>query len=398
MSTNKGRLRALATPDKSPWWDRVYREKGRDPRGGYERDRDRILHCDSFRKLQHKTQVFVVHEGDFFRTRLTHSLEVAQIGRSLARVLGLTEPLVEAICLAHDLGHTPFGHAGERELDTLLRKQNLEWNSNAHSLKVVEELEIQYPEHSGLNLTWATREGLARHSTRYDDAGGGGDYERYRQPSPEAQVANVADLIAYSTHDVEDALEARLLDVQDMGDKGVGVWAVNRQKAVREFQKAHPGGAWHGVDKEGLLIKRTRRHMIDHLIRDVAAESARRVEKWHPSSVEQARDLAEPLLAFSGKTGAEVEALLDFMMEKVYQGEVVARQTHRAAHMVRELFTAFVGNDLLLPLSVRQRILNGGCRELEVARFIAGLTDRGAADLYGELFHPGERAMGHRIS
>src|SRR4030042_619652 len=206
----------LATADANPWARRTHPESGDDPRGSYQRDRDRILHCDSFRKLQHKTQVFVVQEGDFFRPRLTHSLEVAQIGRTLAHMLNLAEPLVEAICLGHDLGHAPFGHAGEQELQRLLRQHGREWNANAHSLSVVEELELQYPEHYGLNLTWATREGLARHRPRYDTPAETGEYAVYRQPSLEAQVGNVADLIAYSTHDVEDAFVARLIANDDL--------------------------------------------------------------------------------------------------------------------------------------------------------------------------------------
>ncbi|MCX6000581.1 MAG: dNTP triphosphohydrolase, partial [Chloroflexi bacterium] len=203
-------LSRLSTADASPWADRVYPEPPGDPRGSYQRDRDRILHSDSFHKLQHKTQVFVVHEGDFFRTRLTHSLEVAQIGRSIASLLKLNEPLVEAICLAHDLGHAPFGHAGESALSSLLAKRGATWNANAYSLTIVEDVETQYCGHRGLNLTFATREGIARHSTRFDTEAKTAEYQRTGQPSLEAQVANIADIIAYSTHDVEDALAAGL--------------------------------------------------------------------------------------------------------------------------------------------------------------------------------------------
>ncbi len=390
-------LAALATPDARPWSSRTYPQSGDDPRGSYARDRDRILHCDSFRKLQHKTQVLVVQEGDFFRTRLTHSLEVAQIGRTLARMLDLTEPLVEALCLGHDLGHAPFGHAGEQELQRLLRGHGLEWNANAHSLSVVEELELQYPEHHGLNLTWATREGLARHRTRYDPPVESGEYSKYRQPSLEAQVGNVADLLAYSTHDVEDALVAGLLAIDDLGGTHIAIWETGWSKAGDEFAKAHPNGIWPGVDKSQLLAKRARRHLIDSLIRDVVVETEARRQKCGVETLQEARDSEDPLVAFSPGVSGQVEKLLDFMMEKVYGGPVVARQNYRASHILSRSFEALSHNHSLLPTSVQQRIHGGSEPNLEVARFLAGLTDRSAVDLYAELFEPGERAMGHRI-
>ena len=388
---------ALSTPDANPWARRTHPESGDDPRGNYQRDRDRILHCDSFRKLQHKTQVFVVQEGDFFRTRLTHSLEVAQIGRTLAHMLNLTEPLVEAICLGHDLGHAPFGHAGEQELQRLLRQHGREWNANAHSLSAVEELELQYCEYHGLNLTWAMREGLARHRTRYDTPAETGEYAVYRQPSLEAQVANVADLIAYSTHDVEDALVAGLLQIDDLEKAQIAIWEAGWHKARDEFAKAHPTGIWSGVDKSLLLSKRARRHLIDYLIRDVSIETEDRVRKYGVKTLEEARGLEYMLVAFSPGVAAQVEKLLDFMMEKVYRGPIIARQNYRASHILSRLFEALSKNHTLLPTWVQERIQGGSEPCLEVARFLARLTDRSAVDLYAELFEPGERAMGHRI-
>lgn len=390
-------LSALSTPDASPWADRAYPEGGDDPRGNYQRDRDRILHSDSFRKLQHKTQVFVVHEGDFFRTRLTHSLEVAQIGRSLARMVKLTEPLVEAICLGHDLGHSPFGHAGEEELQRLLKQHRLEWNSNAHSLSVVEDLELQYCDHRGLNLTWAVREGLARHKTRYDAPAETGEYVEYPQPSLEAQVASMADLIAYSTHDVEDALLAGLLEIDDLQEMHIDIWNVSWQKANDEFQRAHPKGQWPGVNTRQLLIKRAHRHLIDHLIRDVVAEAASRTQRAGVQTLEGARSLEHALVAFSAEVSVQVETLLDFMLARVYKGPLVARQNYRASHIMRCLFEALSGEPSLLPTWAQERIHGGSSPAMEVARFLAGLTDRSAADLYAELFEPTERAMGHRI-
>lgn len=393
-------LAPWATPDESPWADRCHPERGGDFRGSYQRDRDRIIHCASFRKLQHKTQVLVVHEGDYFRTRLNHSIEVTQIGRTLACWLKLTEPLVEAICLGHDLGHVPFGHAGEHEFQRILAKDGLEWNSNVHSLTVVEELEIQYPNARGLNLTWATREGLARHRTKHDIPGEDERYGTYRQPSLEAQVANVADAIAYNTHDVEDALLARLLEEEQLHGLSIRIWEDSWQQAKDEFNEAHPGGYWLGVDDDRLLnIRRAHRHLIDCLITDVRYEALRRCSCHNVTTIAEARDLEEPIVAFSKEVAPQVESLQKFMMNEVYKGDVVARQNYRAGHILRELFRALLSDPKLLPSSVHQQLKKkgGSPPPLEIARFLSGLTDRGAADLYAELFEPTERAMGHRI-
>ena len=403
--SNTKHLAPWATPDESPWADRCHPEQGDDPRGSYQRDRDRIIHCASFRKLQHKTQVFVVHEGDYFRTRLNHSIEVTQIGRTLASMLDLMEPLVEAICLGHDLGHGPFGHAGESEIDGILKeystnkKRRLKWNANVHSLTLVEELEVQYPSFRGLNLTWATREGLARHKTKYDAPGKTGKYDKYYSPSLEAQVANVADVIAYGTHDVEDALHTPdILRVEELGEQKIDIWEKSWEKANDEFNEAHPGGQWSGVDREQLLIRRAHRHLIDCLIWDVVGETNRRLQQHNVTTLSQARDIWDPIVWFSEEVAPQVNCLLDFMMETVYRGPVVTRQNYRASHIIRELFEALLHNPRLLPLWVQPLVKRGSKREtLEVARFLAGLTDRGAADLYAELFEPTERMMGHRI-
>jgi dGTPase len=389
----------LYTPDSMPWSTRKYPETGNDHRTSYHRDRDRILHCESFRKLQHKTQVFVVQEGDFFRTRLTHSIEVAQIGRSLARMLELTEPLVEAICFAHDLGHAPFGHSGEHILNNLLKAKG-GWNSNAYSLTIVDDLEIQYCEHRGLNLTWATREGLARHKTNFDKPSGEvNEYARYNQPSLEVQVANIADIIAYSTHDVEDALAAGIISVNDLRELQNQFWDTAWRKANKELRKAHSESIWPGVDINLLLNKRTHRHLIDYLIRDVATEFGKRIKHPKITTLEEARGLDQPLVSFSPDVQSQVNRLLDFMTEIVYQGPIVARQNYRAGHILRSLFEALSHKDSLniLPLDVQEQINKGSNKSLEIARFLASLTDRGATDLYAELFEPSERAMGHHI-
>jgi dGTPase len=312
-------------------------------------------------------------------------------------MLDLTEPLVEAMCLAHDLGHTPFGHAGEDELKQLLKPSKLKWNSNAHSLRVVEELELQYCGYRGLNLTWAVREGLARHKTTYDAPTQDGEYMKYRQPSLEAQVASIADLIAYSTHDIEDALLAGLLRLHDLGYLKLSIWEISWTKANDEFERAHPKGTWLGVDKEQLLIKRAHRHLIDYLIRDVVAEAKKRAQRSKAKSIEQARSLKRPLVAFSAEAEKQVRKLLDFMLDTVYKGPIVARQNYRASFILNSLFKALSKDYRLLPTYVQERMDGGRPPALEVACFLAGLTDRSAADLYAELFAPTERAMGHRM-
>jgi len=395
-STSAG-LSRLSTPDVSPWHDRVYHEKGNDQRGSFSRDRDRIMHSDSFRKLQYKTQVFVVHEGDFFRTRLTHTLEVSQIGRGIARILKLNEPLVEAICLAHDLGHTAFGHAGEQALQDLLKPYNLEWNSNAHSLQVVEELELQYCEHFGLNLTWVTREGLARHKTFYDVPSKAEMYSIFTQPSLEAQLCNLADVIAYATHDIEDALVAGILSPDSLSALHISVWDKAWRKANEEYMQSQKRGFRPGVDRQQICFKRAHRHLIDALIRDSIEETKARANKAGVSTVEEARSVNVPLVALSIEVEGEVKQLLDFMMDNMYRSPLIARQSSRAEHILHSLFNAVINNHKLLPVRIQERIDAGNPPAQEIARFLAALTDRGAVDMYTELFEPMERSLGHKI-
>ena len=395
--TAAANLSRLSTLDINPWHTRHFKERGNDQRGSYSRDRDRIMHSDSFRKLQYKTQVFVVHEGDFFRTRLTHTLEVSQIGRGIARILRLNEPLVEAICLAHDLGHTAFGHAGEHALQELLKKYNFEWNSNAHSLQVVDELELQYCEHFGLNLTWVTREGLARHQTFYDVPSVKDQYDIYAQPSLEAQLCNLADVIAYATHDIEDALVAGILKADALSALRINIWDTAWRKANDEYTKSQRQGFRPGVDKQQIVFKRAHRHLIDALIRDSIEETKARANKAGVRTVEEVRGLNLPLVALSVEVEGEVKRLLDFMMGNMYRSPVIARQSSRASHILHSLFTALIENHKLLPVRIQERIDAGNEPAQEIARFLAALTDRSAVDLYTELFEPTERSFGHKI-
>ncbi len=247
-------LAHLRTPDDSPWTNRKHPTlPDADARSAFERDRDRIIHSEHFRRLQHKTQVLIVTEGDLYSTRLLHSVETAQLGRSIAASLGLNGALAEVICLAHDVGHTPFGHQGEETLKRLLADFG-GWDSNHHSLRVIDEIEAQYAAFPGLNLTMAVREGVARHQTPFDVPavvyGTGEELGEYRAPSPEAQVGNVADEVAYLTHDLHDALEQGLITRIDceaaLGQSGL--WKRAWHKTDGEMQVSHPEG-WRGVDE-----------------------------------------------------------------------------------------------------------------------------------------------------
>lgn len=388
-------LSNLATPEKSPWFDRQYIEKDIDPRGRFQRDRDRILHSDSFRKLQYKTQVFVVHEGDFFRTRLTHSLEVSQIGRTLASMFKVSEPLVEAICLGHDLGHAPFGHIGEEALQKFLGESGLNWNANAHSLTVVEELEVQYFQHPGLNLTWATREGIARHATKFDAPVEEGDYAKYKQPSLETQIANLADLIAYCSHDVEDAIFARILSIDDLNSIDSSLWKECCERAEKESDEGE--NSWQESERKHLQVKRIHRHLIDLLIHNAFEHTCRQLSTLGKTSMDEIRNLDSPVIHFDDEIYEQVNNLLDFMVDNVYKSLIVSRQNYRANLVISSLCKALEEDTKLLPVRVKEGISKGADKATEIARFIAGLTDRSATDLYAELFEPSERSMGHFI-
>lgn len=387
-------LSDLRTPETAPYTDRRHAAArgGDDPRSAFAHDRDRIIHADAFRRLQHKTQVMVVSEGDFFRTRLTHTLETAQIGRAIATLLDLSEPLTEAICLGHDLGHTPFGHTGETALNALLADQG-GWDSNFHSLVVVEEIEVNYAGYRGLDLTWACREGIARHQTPFDLPVTEGEYLRTAQPSLEAQVCNLADVIAYATHDVQDAIESRmlaLLQLQAWAEENTcHIWLRSAETARHEVPDA--------TEREALFVRRIRRHMINALISDVRRTSLGRVAEWGIASLDAARAAGAPLIDFSTETERDVQQLIAFLLENVYRGPIIARQAFKARHIMEQLFGALSQHARLLPPMWRAMIGAHLTQERVVAYYLASLTDRGAIDLYNELFLPSERSLGHHI-
>jgi len=356
---------------------RRYPEPPVQGRTDFQRDRDRIVHSTAFRRLEYKTQVFVNHEGDLFRTRLTHSLEVAQIGRAIARNLRLNEDLVEAVALAHDLGHTPFGHAGQDALAECMREHG-GFEHNLQSLRVVEELEERYGAFNGLNLTFETREGILKHCS-LDNARRLGELgERFllkRQPSLEAQIANLADEIAYNNHDIDDGLRSRLLEVAQL--ETVPLFARHAVLVRQQF----PGIA------ERRMIHETVRRMINTLVVDLTEESTRRIAAAAPSTIDEVRQ-AGPLIAFSPGLRAEADVLKRFLYDNLYRHYQVMRMTAKARRIVRELFAAFIDEPRLLPSDHQLRAAQD--RPRAIADYVAGMTDRYAIREHRRLYAVGE--------
>jgi dGTPase len=342
-------------------------------RNEFQRDRDRIIHSSAFRRLEYKTQVFVNHEGDLFRTRLTHSLEVAQIGRGIARNLYLHEDLVEAIALAHDLGHTPFGHAGQDALNACM-KEHGGFEHNLQSLRVVDELEQKYAEFDGLNLTFETREGILKHCSRENAKTLGDVGERFLQgksPSLEAQVANLADEIAYNNHDVDDGLRSGLITLEQLAEVGLF---------------AHHMAQVHGRYPElagRRLIHETIRRMINAQVTDLSTQSAANIAAIAPKTVDDVR-AAKPLIAFSPAMQQEQLALKRFLRTNLYQHYKVNRMSSKAARIVRDLYAAFMEDIGLLPDDFQA--MAKGDRARAVADYIAGMTDRYAMLEHRRLF------------
>ena len=353
----------------------------------YQRDRDRIVHSTAFRRLVYKTQVFVNHEGDLYRTRLTHSLEVAQIARSVARALGLNEPLAEAICLAHDLGHTPFGHAGQDALNECMRDLG-GFEHNLQSLRVVDELEERYAEFAGLNLTFETREGILKHCSASNARRLGELGARFlerRQPSLEAQLANLADAIAYNNHDVDDGIRAGLISLDELRDLAI----VRRQYEL-------VAGRYPDLGPRRMVHEVVRR-MIDYLVNDLISASAASIARAEPRSVDDVRACSEPLLTFSQEVHAEHLELKRYLRQHLYRHYRVLRMTTKAKRVMRALFDAMLEDVELMPTehheaARRMEAVDGRAgRARAVADYIAGMTDRYAIREYGRLFDPSER-------
>jgi dGTPase len=348
-------------------------------RGEYQRDRDRVIHSTAFRRLVYKTQVFVNHEGDLYRTRLTHSLEVAQIGRTVARALGLNESLVEAICLAHDLGHTPFGHAGQDMLNACMKDYG-GFEHNLQSLRVVDVLEHRYAEFAGLNLTFETREGILKHCSAKNARELGDVGRRFlerRQPGLEAQIANIADAIAYNNHDVDDGCRAGLLDLEQLREEPL----FGRQYEVVR-------GRYPELDGRRLLYEIIRR-MINRLVTDLVENTRSALEAVQPGTIEDVRSQPRPLVGFSEQVLEEHTRLKRFLHENLYRHEKVRVTTDRAKERVRDLFTHYLQEpgDMAPDFSKPAIAAADEARRARiVSDYIAGMTDRYAIAEHERLF------------
>lgn len=352
---------------------RMVREEAPVGRSEFQRDRDRIIHSTAFRRLEYKTQVFVNHEGDLFRTRLTHSMEVAQIGRSIARSLKLNEDLVEAISLAHDLGHTPFGHAGQDALNACMKDYG-GFEHNLQSLRVVDVLEDHYAAFDGLNLCFETREGILKHCSPENAARLGAVGERFlkqQRPSLEAQIANLADEIAYNNHDVDDGLRSGLVTLEQISS--VRLFA-GHLDAVRV---AHPGLA------ERRLIHETIRRMINTLVIDLIRETEKNIQQHAVRDIAEVR-AAPPLAAFSAEIYEQQRELKKFLRTHLYRHYRVMRMSAKARRIIGDLFRAFMEDSRLLPPQFQQQATADCSRA--VSDYIAGMTDRYAIKEHRRLF------------
>ncbi|MCE9569296.1 MAG: deoxyguanosinetriphosphate triphosphohydrolase [Rhodocyclales bacterium] len=347
-------------------------------RSEFQRDRDRIVHSTAFRRLEYKTQVFVNHEGDLFRTRLTHSIEVAQIARSIARALRLNDDLTEAIALAHDLGHTPFGHAGQDALNECMQGHG-GFEHNLQSLRIVDRLEERYGAFDGLNLMFETREGILKHCSpsRARELGElGRRFLEGRQPSLEAQICNLADEIAYNNHDVDDGLRSGLLTLEQL--EQVSLFSRHAAEADAEFPRLSTRRRVH----------ETVRRMIDAQVTDLLAESARRISATAPGTLADVH-AATPLIAFTDAMRAENRALKIFLRDHLYQHFQVLRMTSKARRIICDLFGAFVADPRLLPPQYQEMAASESVPRA-TADYIAGMTDRYSTKEYRRLFAVGE--------
>ena len=387
--------RAPYASDPASSRGRLFREPESPTRSVFQRDRDRIIHSGAFRKLQHKTQVFVYHEGDYFRSRLTHSIEVGQIARSIARVLRLDEDLAEAVALAHDLGHTPFGHAGEDALDACMAPYG-GFDHNDQALRIVTRLEARYAGFDGLNLTWESLEGLVKHNGPLVAAPSDGvlpvtiaafqsemDLEIATHAAAEAQVAALSDDIAYITHDFEDGVRAGFFSIAELTDLPL-VGAI-----IGEVSERHPGL------EDGRMVHEIIRRLVDRLVRDLVEETEARLAILIPTSVEAIRRAGKPIVSLSAHIMMDIKVLRRFLMDRLYRDYRVNRMTSKGRRIVQDLFNHFMAEPETLPTTWQATIRKAGGADRERARvisdYIAGMTDRYAVAEHQRLFDLHER-------
>jgi dGTPase len=356
---------------------RAYPDAEHPMRLAFQRDRDRIIHSTAFRRLEYKTQVFVNHEGDYYRTRLTHTMETAQITRTIARILRVNQDLAEAVALAHDLGHTPFGHAGERALHALMADHG-GFEHNAQSLRIVEVLEERYPNFTGLNLTWEVREGIVKHSPPYDRPLAR-EFEPGRAPCLEAQIVDYADEIAYNSHDIDDGLKSGLLVAEQLD--GVALWRETFGRIVQRYP--HAGFP--------VLRYQVQRALIDDFVTNLIATIRSRLAESQLDSVDAVRTHGQPLVSFSPEVEEKRLELKAFLMENLYRHYRVVRMNTKAQRIMSDLFHAYMDEPAQLPPHFAARWKAGEAKARVIADYIAGMTDRFAVDEHKKLFDPDER-------
>ena len=371
----------------APWAQRSEDSRGRryaQPehayRSDYQRDRDRIIHSRAFRRLEYKTQVFVNHEGDHYRTRLTHSIEVNQIGRTVARALSLNEDLVESLALSHDLGHTPFGHLGEDVLRELLRDAG-GFNHNRQTLRIVEHLEERYPDFPGLNLSWEVREGIAKHSGAIDVSAAPefAEYEPDLQPPLEAQMIDLVDEIAYNHHDIDDGLDSGLLDLDRLAES-VPLFGEPFGQARRGLPSGNPRQVY------GIAL----RTMIDALVSDLIDTTRRNVADSRVGSIADVRGMGRPLVGLSPEIAARNAQLKSYLHQNLYQHHRIERMKDKSRRILEALYQRYFENPRLLPDDTALRVEKDGL-ERTIADYIAGMTDRYAIQEHRRLFDPSVR-------
>jgi dGTPase len=351
---------------------RAYPENEPLYRTAFQRDRDRILHTTAFRRLEYKTQVFIIHEGDYYRTRLTHTLEVAQIGRTIARALGANEDLEEAICLAHDLGHSPFGHSGEVALDRLM-KEHGGFDHNRQTLRIVTELEKRFPDFPGLNLTWEVREGIVKHESEYDISDAR-DYKPELRGHLEAQIANAADELAYTAHDLDDGLRSGMVTPQMLA--GITLWEIIAESV-----------GWRGDKLDELSRHRLIRRLIGLEITDLVNTTSKQLRDSGVQSTQDLQTLSYNVISFSEDMYRRNRQLKDFLYANMYKHHRVVRMAQKAERIITDLFNAYKTEPAMLPTHVQDWIED---RNLycTICDYIAGMTDRFAVQEHQRLFDP----------
>lgn len=351
---------------------RAYPEDEPSYRTIYQRDRDRILHTTAFRRLEYKTQVFINYEGDYYRTRLTHTLEVAQIGRTIARALGANEDLIEAICLAHDLGHPPFGHSGEVGLNRLMKDFG-GFDHNKQSLRIITKLEKRYPDFPGLNLSWEVREGIVKHETEYD-VSDASDYNPDLRGNLEAQIANVADEMAYTAHDLDDGLRSGMITPKDL--EGIALWEIMVESI-----------GWRKSDFDELTRHRLIRRLIGLEVTDLIEATDQQIRASGVRSVDELQRLPYNVIGYTEDMQRRNRELKDFLYNNLYRHYRVVRMQVKAEKIVNNLFHAYIEEPSILPILTQDLIDKRGI-ERTACDYIAGMTDRFAIEEYHKIFDP----------